>query len=142
MLLDFEAWRMTGQDGAEREYDAFSSDSAISLEELKKVAKAQGTTFRFGDILIVRSGFMAAYAKKSAEELRAHQETQPRSFGGVEQGEEVLEWLWENGFAAVAGDAPAFERWSELISRPWPSREIFFFRCDDGRRFLADTRDD
>lgn len=22
----------------------------------------------------------------------------------------MLQWLWENGFAAVAGDAPAFER--------------------------------
>lgn len=29
---------------------------------------------------------------------------------GVEPSREVLEWLWETRFAAVAGDAPAFER--------------------------------
>lgn len=29
---------------------------------------------------------------------------------GVEPTEEILKWLWEKQFAAVAGDAPAFER--------------------------------
>ena len=29
---------------------------------------------------------------------------------GVEPTEESLQWLWESQFAAVAGDAPAFER--------------------------------
>ena len=28
---------------------------------------------------------------------------------GIESTEEVLEWLWENQFAAVAGDSPSFE---------------------------------
>ena len=29
---------------------------------------------------------------------------------GVEPTEEIVEWLWENQFAAVAGDSPSFER--------------------------------
>lgn len=29
---------------------------------------------------------------------------------GVEPTEEILEWLWGNQFAAVAGDSPSFER--------------------------------
>ena len=29
---------------------------------------------------------------------------------GVEPTEEIVQWLWERQFAAVAGDAPAFER--------------------------------
>ena len=28
---------------------------------------------------------------------------------GIESTVEVLEWLWENQFAAVAGDSPSFE---------------------------------
>lgn len=31
-------------------------------------------------------------------------------FAGVEATEEVLKWLWDSKFAAVAGDMPAFER--------------------------------
>jgi hypothetical protein len=34
----------------------------------------------------------------------------PPTLGGVEQSEEMLQWIWEN-FAAVAGDQPSFECW-------------------------------
>jgi hypothetical protein len=30
---------------------------------------------------------------------------------GVESSEETVRWLWEQGFAAVAGDHPSFEAW-------------------------------
>jgi hypothetical protein len=29
----------------------------------------------------------------------------------VESSEKTLRWLWETGFAAVAGDMPGFEAW-------------------------------
>ena len=34
----------------------------------------------------------------------------PPPLSGVEQSEEMLEWIWDN-FAAVAGDQPSFECW-------------------------------
>ena len=70
----------------------------------------QNVTFRSGDILFIRSGFTAAYnALSPAEQLALSKRPRPE-FMGVEPTEENLQWLWESQFAAVAGDAPAFER--------------------------------
>jgi hypothetical protein len=35
----------------------------------------------------------------------------PPHFAGVEQSDDALEWIWNQQFAAVAGDAPSFETW-------------------------------
>ena len=35
------------------------------------------------------------------------------TYAGIEQSEQVLEFLWNEGFVAVAGDQPAFEAWRE-----------------------------
>jgi hypothetical protein len=59
---------------------------------------------------------MAAYNALSRDEIEAARQVQPHNFAGVEQSEDVLEWIWSN-FSAVAGDQPAFECW----------RECFFF---------------
>lgn len=102
VLLDYHAWRLAQG----RQHDAFATQ-AISLADLKAVAAAQGTEIRFGDILLVRSGYMAAYNQMNAEELEALRTKQPPSFAGVEQSEEMLQWMWEN-FAACAGDHPSW----------------------------------
>lgn len=70
----------------------------------------QKVTPRFGDILIIRSGYMVQYARKSRSELETLSKTIPPTFFGVEQSEEVLQFIWEN-FSAVAGDQPSFECW-------------------------------
>jgi hypothetical protein len=33
-------------------------------------------------------------------------------YPGLESSVKSLEWLWNNNFAAVAGDNPGFEAWS------------------------------
>jgi hypothetical protein len=53
ILLDFHSWRLAQNPPIE--YDPFKRDS-ITLEQLKAVAKAQGTEIKFGDILLIRSG--------------------------------------------------------------------------------------
>jgi hypothetical protein len=58
---------------------------------------------------------MLAYNQQSRDELIALTKTTPRRFGGVEQSEEMLQWIWEN-FSAVAGDQIAFECWRKLIA--------------------------
>jgi hypothetical protein len=53
ILLDFHSWR-EAQDPP-IPYDPFKTGS-IPLKYLKATAEAQGTTIKFGDILIIRSG--------------------------------------------------------------------------------------
>lgn len=83
---------------------------AITLEQLKQVIKYYNLDLRKGDILFIRSGFTAAYnnlSEKAREEIP--QRPSP-DFNGVEATEGMVRWLWEQQFAAVAGDAPSFER--------------------------------
>ncbi len=50
----------------------------------------------------------------SRDELEAFSKVVPPGLAGVEQSEEVLEWIWNN-FSAVAGDHPSFECWRKFI---------------------------
>ena len=83
--------------------------TTIPLAALTRVAAEQGVAFRPGDILILRTGFTAAYDTLSPDEQAALARRPAPEFAGVESNKDVLEWLWNNQFAAVAGDAPAFE---------------------------------
>ncbi|KAI9703543.1 MAG: hypothetical protein M1820_005847 [Bogoriella megaspora] len=119
ILLDYHSWRQA--QAPEIEHDSFKTGS-IKLSDLKKVARYQGTEIKFGDILIVRSesaliedvlgnkGFMDRFRKASRADIEAVRAVQPPNFTGVEQSEDVLDWIWNN-FSAVAGDQPAFECW-------------------------------
>jgi Putative cyclase len=81
----------------------------IPLSHLQRVVADQNVTFRPGDILFIRSGFTAAYKALSPPEQLALSQRPSADFIGVEPTEEILEWLWESRFAAVAGDSPSFE---------------------------------
>jgi hypothetical protein len=105
VLLDYHSWRIKNN----IPYSPFETGS-IPLAHLKTVIEVQGVELKFGDILIIRSGYMAAYNKMSKDELAALANINPPTFSGVEQSEEVLQWIWEN-FSAVAGDQPSFECW-------------------------------
>jgi hypothetical protein len=59
---------------------------------------------------------MAAYNRKSTQELATLAAVNPPTFSGVEQSEEMLKWIWEN-FSAVAGDQPSFECWRISLFR-------------------------
>lgn len=61
----------------------------------------------------MRSGFVQRYHSLAPEErtaaaLRSHGDI---AFAGLKQEEEVLDWLHDCYFAAVAGDSPTFECW-------------------------------
>ncbi|MCJ1340313.1 hypothetical protein MMC09_005607 [Bachmanniomyces sp. S44760] len=99
----------------------------ISFEELYHCGKDQGLDIRpisqggdiqIGDILFVRSGFVESYHTRTADErsrlaLRGHVpgvEGEQR-WAGLAQEDKILDWLHDSYFAAVGGDAPAFEAW-------------------------------
>lgn len=86
------------------------SSSAIPLSELKQLVEEEGITFKTGDILFLRTGFTEAYEALTPEEQRAIPQRPSPDFIGVDATREMLQWIWESGFAAVASDAPSFER--------------------------------
>lgn len=90
-------------------YDPFTSH-AITLEDIRNCARAQGVVFRPGDVLLLRTGWIHRYTSATDAERRDVAVAR-HGYVGVEQGEHVCEWLWDTHFAAVASDAPAFERW-------------------------------
>ncbi|CAK7221292.1 hypothetical protein SBRCBS47491_004478 [Sporothrix bragantina] len=83
---------------------------AIELAHLKAIVAETGIQFRQGDILFIRSGFTAAYNALSAEDRQNFPNRKPGGLLGFEATRDSLRWLWENEFAAVAGDAMGFER--------------------------------
>ncbi|KAI1138722.1 hypothetical protein F5Y05DRAFT_382164 [Hypoxylon sp. FL0543] len=133
ILVDYHTWRLA-QDPP-RPYDSFESVS-IPLEDLQACLTAQGTEVKFGDILFVRSGFMAAHAAKPAPFISAHRSVVPHRFGGVERSEPLLEWIWSR-FSAVAGDQPSFECWPAPPDSPFSLHEVLLagWGCPIGELF-------
>lgn len=94
-------------------YSPFDSHR-ISIDVLEKVAKKQGVDFRPGDVLIIRSGFtegLTGQAPEKQQELLGTHKT-----CGVEGTEESAKWFWNKHFAAVAGDAIAFEAIPPIVN--------------------------
>jgi hypothetical protein len=103
VLLDYARWAtaqgITFSPGERHE---------ITAADLQAIAAAQRVEFQEGDILIIRSGWIAWYLTldQAAREAVA---TPPFNAIGVAQGDDTLRFLWDTGFAAVVGDAIAFE---------------------------------
>jgi hypothetical protein len=114
-------------------YDAFES-SPIPLEHLTATLEAQGTKLKFGDILIIRSGYMKSYKEKTLDELKELAQRPISRFTGVEQSHEMLRWIWEN-FSAVSGDHPSFECWP--TQQEWSLHEVLLagWGCPIGELF-------
>ncbi|KIW30273.1 uncharacterized protein PV07_06028 [Cladophialophora immunda] len=117
VLLDYRSYA----DSVGIKYDTATSH-AISYDDLVACGKHQGLDIRpqsqggdlkIGDILLIRSGWVEDYYKRAPEDrdrlaLRHGPDAQ---WCGVKQEEAVKDWLHDSYFAAVGGDAPAFERW-------------------------------
>ncbi|KAF2653013.1 hypothetical protein K491DRAFT_662693 [Lophiostoma macrostomum CBS 122681] len=82
--------------------------NSIKVDELDDMLKETGVQTREGDLLLLRTGFTEQYLRLNDEERKGVAE-RPPAFLGVESTGEVLKWIWEHGFVAVAGDAPSFE---------------------------------
>ncbi|TVY91253.1 hypothetical protein LAWI1_G002413 [Lachnellula willkommii] len=104
VLLDYYAWAQ-----AQKILLSPLEMQVIPLSSLLAVADYQNTTFQPGDILFVRTGFLAAHSALSPDAGLAYAAQADVPSIGVEACEEMLKWLWESGFSAVAGDQPAFE---------------------------------
>ena len=82
----------------------------IKLSEILEIAKECNITFQKGDVLFVRSGMTREWDNvMSVSDKAAFASSPMPSHAGVEATEDILRFLWDSGFAAVAGDGIAFE---------------------------------
>lgn len=100
VLLDVAAYRLSigrpiNQNVAEQ----------ISVEDLEATCTSQDTQVLPGDILLVRTGWLAAM--KTSEKTRVSPLVSP----GLAPTEEMAEWLWDKQAALVAADNVALEAW-------------------------------
>jgi len=96
----------------EKRYKA-NSDYRITVKELLQVAKAQGVEkFEAGDILLIRTGWIKWYLSASLDEKKhVSEKLMESAWAGLAYGEDMLKFLWNNHFAAVASDNPSVEAW-------------------------------
>ncbi|KAI9250942.1 hypothetical protein BDA99DRAFT_522269 [Phascolomyces articulosus] len=130
VLLDYARW-------AARHRPEFNPlvRTEIPVEELKQVAEAQGVTFKKGDILLIRVGWISAY-EKEGHRLHEMMDLKSPECAGVKACEDTFRWIWENHFSAVGCDNFPFEafppKWEEschvqfLGGWGMPIGEMFF----------------
>ena len=74
-------------------------------------------TVQPGDVLLIRTGWLAQYQLLSTEQQDKLGGRDDRASCGVEASEAAIRWHWEQGFAAVASDTVAYEAWPS--PKPW-----------------------
>ncbi len=89
------------------------TNDVYPLDDLKGALKAQAGAIKPGSILLIRTGWMGAYEKASAEEKRKMAPLEALKSCGIEDTREMVAWFWDNRVAAVGTDCPAVEPW------PW-----------------------
>lgn len=80
----------------------------ITIDLLEEVAKAQNVEFKFGDILLLRTGWLGGYFggfDADHMERLSKRVTAP----GLAQSHKMLAWLWDHRFSIVAADNPGVE---------------------------------
>lgn len=83
----------------------FDGGPVAGPELLNEVLAAEGVTLQDGDILLIRSGYMAAYYAHPREERREL----PRKWAGLSALEPMAQWLWDHRIAFIGADNPAVE---------------------------------
>jgi kynurenine formamidase len=81
----------------------------ISVETLEAVASDQRVSLCPGDILLIRTGWLAWCMGLSPDERQALPSSQTMSCVGLDPRPEMAEWLWDHGISAIASDNPALE---------------------------------
>lgn len=105
VLIDYASWAEEKGIG----YTTFSQHE-ITLEDMKKIAETSGIVFQPGDILFVRIGMTKEWdGGMTTAQKEAYAAQSSPKHAGVEATDDVLRWIWDNKFAAVAGDAISWE---------------------------------
>ena len=104
VLIDALAFRQSQG----RPVSPFEKD-VLTLEDLQGALNAQGVTLKPGSVLLLRTGWMEAYEKCSAEQKAAMAPIDKIRATGIEATRRMAAWLWDNRVAAIGTDCPAVE---------------------------------
>lgn len=85
------------------------SPHAIPFATILAMLKHFHVQPRRGDLLFIRMGVMPEWDAWTPTDQQAYAAQPTPQHAGVEASIDLLEWLWDVGIAAVAGDAISFE---------------------------------
>ncbi|KAI1400496.1 hypothetical protein F4819DRAFT_487535 [Hypoxylon fuscum] len=110
VLIDYKEWaekraRAEGKTGDDAIFSPLDGHR-ITVEEMEAIAIDQGVEFHPGDILVVRTGLTEIFRAPGPEDFNKLQSGRISGMHGILDS---AKWLWNKHFAAVAGDAWAFE---------------------------------
>ncbi|KAH0836931.1 hypothetical protein FOPE_04725 [Fonsecaea pedrosoi] len=103
----WDGFRHWGHATTKQHYNGILHDDILGTEELS-IHSEENVQLKHGDILILRTGLIQAYNKCANDEERNALMRSSNTIG-TEASEDMVRWLWDNHFSAVAGDAVAFE---------------------------------
>jgi hypothetical protein len=106
ILVDYARW--AAMQSPPIYYSTFSTH-AISFPTLLAVLKYQDVTPKKGDVLFVRTAVIPEWESFSEERKKEYAMQKVPEHAGMEACTELLEWLWDTGISAVAGDAISWE---------------------------------
>ncbi|EFW15757.1 conserved hypothetical protein [Coccidioides posadasii str. Silveira] len=105
VLIDYASW-------AEKhgiEYTTFSTHQ-IRLGDIIEIAKECDITFQKGDMLFIRIGVTHEWDNVMTDQQKREYSLHPApEHAGVEATIDMLRWIWDCKFSAVAGDAISWE---------------------------------
>jgi kynurenine formamidase len=108
-----------------RYFDAAGKDfgpaawRAFSVDDLEGALERQQASLNEGDILLIRTGWLATALSHTPEEREAFRRA-PVS-PGLEQSNEMIAWLWDQHIAVVAADNMAVEVLPPAATSPFIS---------------------
>ncbi|PVH84448.1 hypothetical protein DL98DRAFT_453249 [Cadophora sp. DSE1049] len=106
ILLDYQLWATSQQPPIT--YSNFSTH-AIPFTTIPAMCKAFNVTPQKGDVLFIRMGVIPEWDNYTSTQKQEYAAQKEPEHAGVEACVEVLEWLWDSGISAVAGDAISWE---------------------------------
>lgn len=105
VLVDVARWRE-----AEGNPLTPNASDPIEPDDIRGTLKSQGVEVEPGDVLCVRTGWLAWYLSLDAGERKSLAES-GHPCVGLRPGEEMWRLLWDLHISAVAGDNPSLEVW-------------------------------
>ena len=104
VLIDVARYREQMGQPLQRD-ECFPIDRAV----IEEVAAAEGVEIRPGDVLLLRTGWLAAYLAADGEERIRVATAGAMATPGLHVNDETISFLWDNQVAAIAADNPALE---------------------------------
>ncbi|KAK9453846.1 hypothetical protein V1511DRAFT_461433 [Dipodascopsis uninucleata] len=104
VLVDYAAWAELN----DIKYSSFEKH-IIPLEHIKATIEHFKVEIKPGDLLFVRIGLIKEWENMNESQRKAYQAAKVPMHAGLEETDEMLRWIWNNHFVAVASDAVSWE---------------------------------